>query len=181
MDIEERGPSAFAATPARRAAQASAAVALVAALLACSACTAVVPPEPVITKVTTAPPGEDPNCRDYTAQAVVDGTPRDIVGHACLQPDGGWKVTEGAPGDPSAYGSFYLPAPYPYVAAYPYPFGYDPWFLGPPIGLSFGTVFFFDRNHRFHHFPSHRRFASGRSHGHSDRGMGSHGFGHGRG
>jgi hypothetical protein len=38
---------------------------------------------------------------------------------------------------------------------YPY---YDPWFLGPPIGLSLGGSFVFvDRFHRFHRF--HHQFA----------------------
>jgi hypothetical protein len=93
----------------------------------------------------------DPNCHDYTGQAMIDGTQQQIVGHACKQPDGSWKVAEGTAAQPNQYVAVY-PAPVYADGYYPGYFYGDPWLWGGPFG--FGTSFvFFDR--RFHHHGFH--------------------------
>lgn len=130
--------------------------------LACSGCApapapvAIVPAAVVSGATVTVSPG-NPACRDYTAQVIIDGEAKKVVGHACQLPDGSWRVAEGTPEQPSRI-VFIYPGP-----AYP-DYVYAPWFWGPPIGLSFGALVFVDHRHqlrhvdRFHHFDHFHRF-----------------------
>jgi hypothetical protein len=123
-----------------------------------SGCVAVPPPVPVVTQATMAVSPGNPACRDYTAQAVIDGSTQTLIGHACQQADGSWRVIEGTPEQPQQFVAVYPAAFYP---VYPY----DPWFWGPPIGLSVGAFVFVDRGHHFHDFGRfHHRFALGGFH-----------------
>jgi hypothetical protein len=108
---------------------------------------------------------DDPNCRDYTAQVTIDGLPQTIVGRACQQTDGPWRIAEGPPGQPTQFDTVYAP-PSP---SYPY-YDHYPWLWGPPVGLSRGaTVLVIDRDHRFHRFWFPRRHNDFRfSHRHDD-------------
>jgi surface antigen len=100
-------------------------------------------------------------------------TQQPIVGRACQQTDGSWRVAEGTPEQPGQYVAVYPPA-----YGYYYP-GYDPWFWDPPIGLSLGAVVFLDRAHHIHRFPTfHRHFAHG-GFGHAGWGGFHPGLGHG--
>jgi hypothetical protein len=126
-------------------------------ILLCSGCVQAPPPpaEATISQVTERVAADDPTCRDYSAQAIVDGRQQQIVGRACQQSDGSWRVAEGPPNAPTQFQTVYWAQPYTHGMYYPY---YDPWFLGPPIGLSLGGSFVFvDRFHRFHRF--HHQFA----------------------
>ena len=134
--------------------------------LVCSGCLAAPEREPIVSQATmTTTPG-NPACRDYTLQAIVEGKPQTIVGHACQQPDGTWRIVEGPPGQPV---TVYVPPPYPY-----YPYYYDPWLWGPPIGFSVGAFAFVDRHQHVHDF---RRFH--RSHDFAAGGFHHQGMGHG--
>lgn len=134
--------------------------------VACAGCVAPPPSERTISQATVTIPPDDPACRDYTAQATIDGEPQPIVGRACRQPDGSWKITEGPPGQAGTFAGVYTPPPYP---AYTY---LDPWLWGPPIGLSLGAIFFVDRDHHIH---EGRRFFHGE---HTHDFDGHHNFGH---
>ena len=80
------------------------------------------------------------NCRAVAGQADIDGSSQQIIGRACLQPDGTWQFEQSADGSVLWYP----------LAAYPYP---DPWWWGPPLFISGGVSFIFvDRFHHFHHF-----------------------------
>ncbi len=140
--------------------------------LLCSGCTAVVPPppQPVVSQLTMTTPPNNPACRDYTMQATIQGKPQTIVGHACQQPDGSWRIVEGPQGQPGQVVTVYPPPAYAY--AYPYPAYYDPWFWGPPVGFSVGALFFVDGHHHFHHFHGFHRFPFHGFHG----GMMAHRF-----
>ena len=132
-------------------------------VLACTGCVTAYSSEPVFTQVTSQVAVDDPNCRDYSAQVMIERRQQQIVGRACQQSDGTWRIVEGPPGQPPQIVVGYTPPPYAY---YPY---YDPWLWGPPIGLSLGaSVVFVDRFRGFHHF----RFAHGReglfAHRHDD-------------
>jgi hypothetical protein len=149
--------------------------------LLCSACVAAPPPPPVMpvapvalspavsgfqTKVSET----DPNCNDYTGQAMIDGKEEQVVGHACKQADGSWKVAEGTASQPNQFTAVY-PAPvYPDGYYYPDYFYGDPWLWDASFG--FGTSFVFFGNH-FHHHGFHR---GGFHHGGSFHGGG--GFHH---
>src|SRR5580700_12123851 len=86
------------------------------------------------------PPDNSGNCRAVAGQAEIDGTMQEVIGRACLQPDGTWQFLQSAEGDVLWYP----------VAAYPYA---DPWYRGPPLFIGVGASFFFvDRFHHFHHF-----------------------------
>ena len=91
---------------------------------------------------------DDPNCRDYTGQATIDGKEQKIVGRACLQSDGSWRVAEGSPENPSQYTAVYPAYAPSYYPGYYYSDYYDPWFWDPPFFFG-GSFVFFD--HRFHH------------------------------
>jgi hypothetical protein len=134
-----------------------------AGILACTGCAAAPPTEPVVSQVTTSVAPDYPDCRNYKATATIDGTERQIVGRACLQNDGSWRITEGPPAQPAEYGAVYEPPPY-----WVYP-GYDPWFWGPPIGLSLGAFVFFDRDHHLHRFRGFPHFATRGLHRDFDR------------
>ncbi len=150
------------------------ALGLVALLIACAGCTAEPePPPPPFSEIMMTPLPNDPNCREYQAQALVGGQPQMIVGKACLQSDGTWRVVEGTPQNPNQMTMIYPPYPYygGYGYGYPYYDGvYDPWDWGPPIGFSVGTVFFVGKNG---HHDGH--------HGHGGYHGGYHGGGHGGG
>jgi hypothetical protein len=111
-----------------------------------------------------APPGGQPACRDYSIPVTVDGNSVQATGHACLQPDGSWLVTQQTPGLPTQTYTVpppaYPPPPYPtaaYPYDYPYPYwAYDPWFYGPPFW--FGGFLFVHDFRRFHHFHQFHRF-----------------------
>ena len=116
-------------------------VPVVSVVLACSAC--VVAPDPVVSTVAGEVAPDDATCRDYHAQATVDGQPQDIVGRACRQSDGSWQVSEGPAGGPPQMMIIYPPPP---------PSFYDPWLWDFPIGFSLGAaVVFVDRQHHLHH------------------------------
>lgn len=34
----------------------------------------------------------DQNCQEYSGQVIIDGQPRTAYGHACLRPDGSWRI-----------------------------------------------------------------------------------------
>jgi hypothetical protein len=145
--------------------------------LTCAGCVTQ-PPPPMFSRVASQVAPDNPNCREYSARATVDGKPREIVGRACRQDDGTWRIAEGSPGQPASLVTVY--APPPYGAWYP---SYDPWLWGWPIGLSLGpSVVFVDRDHRFHHFrfaDGHHAFGS--THFHGGFGGFRGGFGHGGG
>jgi hypothetical protein len=138
----------------------------------CSACVAAPPPAPppplasAVTDFQTKVAADDPNCREYTGQATISGAPQQVVGRACRQADGSWRVAEGTPENPSQYVAVY-PAPvyYPgyYYADY---WPYDPWFWDASFGFGGGFVFF---DHHFHHRGFH-----GGHFGHAMMGGGGH-------
>jgi surface antigen len=144
-----------------------------------------------VTQASVSVSPKDPACRDYTAQAIIDGRTQPLVGHACQQPDGSWRIAEGTPEQPSRFVAVYpaptYPAPTYPAPAYPaYAYDpwctYDPWFWGPPIGLSIGSFVFVDRVHRFHdfgRFHHHFAFAGFAHHGFSRGGFSHGGFEHG--
>jgi hypothetical protein len=112
--------------------------------LICSGCVVTPETQPVVSAVTGDVAADDPNCREYRAQAMVNGQAQDIVGRACLRPDGSWIVTEGPAGAPPQM-MIYPPPPPP-------PYAYDPWLWDFPVGFSLGTtVVFVDRQHHLHH------------------------------
>jgi hypothetical protein len=47
---------------------------------------AVVPPAPAPAAATAA------DCRPYNSTTVIDGTPQQVTGTACRQPDGSWRI-----------------------------------------------------------------------------------------
>jgi hypothetical protein len=123
-----------------------------------------------------APPGGQPACRDYSIPVTVDGNSVLATGHACLQPDGSWLVTQQTPGlptqtyiiPPPAYPPPYPMAGYPYGYPYDYPYrywAYDPWFYRPPFW--FGGSLFVGNFHHFRHDRDHDRDHHGQ-HGHHD-------------
>ncbi len=108
----------------------------------------------------TPPPGPPgaATCRDYTIPVVIDGRTVLAKGHACLQPNGSWRVTQKTPGlptqvyvvPPPAMPPPGYPNPDPYASQYPYPYPppvYDPWFYGPPFW--FGGFLYVQNFHRF--------------------------------
>jgi hypothetical protein len=138
--------------------------------LLCSACVAA-PPPPVpialspVSDFQTKVSETDPNCRDYTGQAMIDGKEEQVVGHACKQEDGSWKVAEGTASEPAQFTAVY-PAPIYAGGYYPDYFYGDPWFWDTSFGFGSSFVFF---NRHFHHHGFHH---GGFHHG---------GFGHGGG
>jgi surface antigen len=108
-------------------------------------------------------PSDAASCRDIAGQAEIDGVMQRIVGRACPQPDGSWRIVQDSGAVVVVPAAGYPYYPYSY---YPY---YDPWYWGPPVG--FGASFIFvDRFHHHHHMD-HVRFE------HPDHGM--HGGGGG--
>jgi hypothetical protein len=41
-----------------------------------------------------APADSNGQCRDYTTTQNIGGTPQQVVGTACLQPDGSWRIVK---------------------------------------------------------------------------------------
>ncbi|MFJ1256866.1 hypothetical protein [Cupriavidus sp. CuC1] len=76
-------------------------------------------------------------CQEVVGQAEIRGVLQQVVGLACLQPDGTWQIVEGADRGPVTY-----PAPGSYYV--------DPWYWA-PVGVGLGADFIFiDRFHHFH-------------------------------
>lgn len=149
----------------------SALVAATALALASSGCVESPPPPVVITPLSDTVAADDPNCREYTAIATIEGEQQQIVGRACRQPDGSWRIVEGTPEQPGQVILVYPPPSPDYV--YPYP-SY-PWFWGPPF--AFGASFAFFSGHGHHHGGHHRGRDHDHDHGHG-HGGGSHGGHH---
>jgi len=141
-------------------------------------------PQPSREQTANAQPAADqPACSSYTVPVIVGGQQQEAAVEACLQPDGGWRITQNTPGlppqvyavPPPAYSSF--PYGYPYPADYDYPDFY-PYWAGTPwiFGLAPSIVIV----QRFNRFPHHfgqgfargfnrgfgRGFAAGRGSGH---------------
>jgi len=103
--------------------------------------------------------GGGPPCQEVVGQAEIDGTLQQIVGLACLQPDGTWQIVDSAGAGPQYYAT---------------PYYYDtPWYWA-PVGVGIGaSVIFVDHFHHAH--PMHRVFF------HRGGMGGFHGFAGGRG
>lgn len=69
----------------------------VALIALCAGCAQPPPPPPpaMISQLIASVPADNPNCREYTAPATVDGQPQQLVGRACRQADGSWRMEEG--------------------------------------------------------------------------------------
>jgi hypothetical protein len=140
---------------------------------ACAACATETPsptllPSAPVTNFQSNVAADDPNCREYTGEATIAGVQQQILGRACRQSDGSWRVAEGTPVDPAQYIGIYPAAPaayYPYYPYYPYYGWYDPWFWGPPFGFGASFVFFDGHGHH-HHNNFHHGFAHGGTGGH---------------
>jgi hypothetical protein len=140
----------------------------------CSGCVAEPPPPPpappfaaaAVTDFQSKPSAADPNCNDYTGQATIDGKQQQLVGHACKQPDGSWRVAEGTADQPNQYvgvypavPAYYYPGDYYYGGYYYGGYPYDwPWLWDASFG--FGSSFFFFGSH-FHHHGFHGGFHGG--------------------
>ena len=113
------------------------------------------------------------NCREFTAQVMVEGQPRQAVGQTCQQPDGSWQVTLNTPGLPQQV--YTLPPQAIYLYPYPEPYyWWDPWFYGPLFFVG-GPVFLAHGFHHHHHF----RHDGASHHGGSHQGGSHHGGFHG--
>jgi hypothetical protein len=134
--------------------------------LAASGCVEPPPPPVLIAPGPATVATDDPNCRDYTALATIAGEQQQIVGRACRQPDGSWRIVEGTPEQPGQVILVYPPPPPAY--GYPYPYPYYPWFWGPPFAVGASFVFFSGHGH---HFGGHHH---GRGHAHSCAAHGGH-------
>lgn len=141
-------------------------------VLGCAGCALPQPIEPEISQVSTSVAPDDPTCIVYSTQAAVDQAERAIIGRACRQADGSWKITEGSPGQPTESTMVYWPPPDAYAGIY------DPWLWGPPIGFSIGAVVFVDRDHHIHRIRDFAEFDHLQHHfghlGHFAEGMGMH-------
>ncbi len=105
--------------------------------------------------------------------ATINGQPEPLIGRACRQPDGSWRISEDVLGRASPTEVAYLPAPYAY------PVQDDALLWAFPIGFSIGIPFFVDVHHRLHGFPAFHHFArdGGFAHGGHFGGFRG-GFGH---
>lgn len=151
----------------------------------CSGCVETPPPPPPlppvaasdVTNFQTKVSETDPKCHDYTGQATIDGKQEQVIGHACLQPDGSWKVAEGTAEQPNQYVAVY-PAPIYYADGQYYPgYAYDwPWLWDASFGFGTSFVFF---DHHFHHHGFHHGGFHHEGFGHGGVGhMGGGGFHH---
>lgn len=87
------------------------------------------------------PVADAPVCRTVTGTADIDGTPQQISGLACRQPDGSWQIVQGD-NDTLVY-----PVPWPGTIDY---YG-APWYgVWPPFFVG-ASVVFVDHFHHFHH------------------------------
>jgi surface antigen len=121
-------------------------------LLVCAGCATSQQTDPAFTQVSEQAVPNEANCHDYSATATIDGKPQTIVGRACQQADGSWRVSESVSGQPTQYVVTYQPPPY---AEYPYD---EAWLWGPPLGFSLGAVVFVDHDHHFHRFHAFDHF-----------------------
>ncbi|MGO4156073.1 hypothetical protein [Cupriavidus sp. YAF13] len=82
-------------------------------------------------------------CQQMAGQVEIDGYLQQVVGLACLQPDGSWQMVDSSGG----------------AVVYAQPaYYYDPWYWA-PVGVGFGASFIFiDRFHHAHNM--HRVFFS---------------------
>jgi hypothetical protein len=122
-------------------------------------CVGYVPARPVaaVPVATAAPIQQQPvdaGCREFRQTAVVGGQAQEMIGTACPQPDGTWRII-GPPGETAQAApppqTVYIErsAPYPVYAAPPYPaYGYSPYSpyspyygYGPRVSLGLGFVF----------------------------------------
>jgi hypothetical protein len=54
------------------------------------------PPPDMVSELAASMPVANPNCREYTTTATVNGQPQPVVGRVCRQADGTWRLaTEG--------------------------------------------------------------------------------------
>lgn len=148
----------------------------------CVACTTPIVPQPATQSYSPAAATAatvSPTCRPVNATANVDGSPQNLTGLACKQPDGTWQIQQPDAGidmPPPSTGYADYADDYPY---YPY---YDPWFYG-PLALGFGgSIVFVNHFHHFHHgdyghFGGHGGFHNGFHGGHGFHGGGFHGGG----
>jgi hypothetical protein len=88
------------------------------------------------------------NCRNVTGTVDIDGTPQQVNGLACQQPDGTWQIQQGQQGDGDTL--FYPATAWPDNVDY----YYGPWYgWWPPVFIGASFVFV----DRFHHvYPMHR-------------------------
>lgn len=122
---------------------------LLAIICSCSACVTPLPQPPAMSPAATATPANAPECREYTAEATIDGKVQQMVGRACRRDDGSWQIVEGTTDQLAQIVTVYPASPYSYYGPY-----YGPWYWGPPFG--FGASFLFaDRHHHFHHDGFH--------------------------
>jgi len=49
-------------------------------------------PAPPAATTNSVPTASQANCREYESSSTIDGRPQKIVGTACLQPDGTWRI-----------------------------------------------------------------------------------------
>src|SRR5262245_39797280 len=97
----------------------------------------------VLTYPSTAAMAADDNCREFTSTANIGGQEQQVVGMACLQPDGTWRIVSG-----TASGIETGPPPIqpPPVIAIPAPYPPPPPYWGPPVWgppVFVGTSLFF--------------------------------------
>jgi hypothetical protein len=139
------------------------------------------PLAPPVSNFQTQVNGTDPNCHDYTGQAMIEGKEQQVVGHACKQSDGSWKIAEGTATQPNEYTAVY-PAPvYYYSGGYnPYYYDYDygwPFLWDTSFGFGSSFVFFDHHFHGFRRGGFHRGGFRGGFHGGGFHGGGFHGGG----
>jgi hypothetical protein len=91
-------------------------------------------------------------CREYTSKGIIDGKPEEMVGTACQQADGRWKLVDGEATPPPEAGQLVPPPPtvvYPHVYPYPYPYPYYypyPSFFGSTVGIAFSSGHFYSHH-----------------------------------
>jgi len=105
--------------------------------LVCGGCIVEPPPQPPPPIAAAAQPAQ--NCRAYDAQIMIGGQPQPAYGWACQQPDGSWRISQEAPGQPAQM--YVVPAAPTYPPGYPY-WAYDPYWA-PQLGIG-GTFIFGD-------------------------------------
>ncbi|WP_213301475.1 hypothetical protein [Paraburkholderia sacchari] len=89
------------------------------------------------TPVASQQAADIPVCREVTGTADIDGTPQQVSGLACRQPDGSWRIVQGD------YDTLVYPDTVDYYGA--------PWYgVWPPFFVG-ASVVFVDRFHHFHH------------------------------
>jgi hypothetical protein len=54
----------------------------------------VYPPPPAVYPSPAPPSAAAQTCREYRRTASIGGTPQTLIGTACLQPDGTWKIMQ---------------------------------------------------------------------------------------